>query len=323
MSGRFSHSRHSQRDRRSRAWPWFFLLVIGIIAGSYPGVFRAPAKRAQPAAAKTASPVTETVRRVYPYSVIPGGVNTGAAFGAYRISDRVLRDHFRDMGSKVIPTTLARDKWMYASYRVANAIYWTKNRVLVRAGERLLTDGNTLVRARCGNRLSDLPQRPMQRFQPPAVTTDTFTTEITALPPPGLIPESLPPEIPLPGLPIVAPPDVAPPVPVEAPYPPGVPPGVPPDTPGEILLPPPVVPVSGPLPPGRPYTPPPYTPPATAPVIPTPEMNTWVLMIGGILCLGLARGSQIYRIVGRDAKSRNARGGPDRAADRAGIPGSG
>lgn len=150
--------------------------------------------------------------RVYPYSLIPGGISGAGEFQAYRAVDKVLAVHYRDIGDRLTPTTLPRAKWLYASYRVPEGIYWTKKRILVHSGEALLTDGSNLVRARCGNRLSEQPQTPVRKFEPPVVTTDLYT--------PGspFVPEELPkvppvpPGIPkLPGLPAVSPPVALPP----------------------------------------------------------------------------------------------------------------
>ena len=230
----------------------------------------------------TASPQPRPVfKRVYEYSLIPGGVEDAATFRMLRASDKVLLQHFRNIGDQLVSTTLKHDKWMYTSYRVGNSIYWTKNRVLVPAGEPLLTDGKAQVRSRCGNRLSDSPHRPVQAFQPPAVTTNRFAVEVAMAMPPMLTPEVEAPFIP-------GSPEVAPPVPVESFYAPGsplesggeilpIPVPLPPDSSGEILLPTPL--------------PTPITVPGTArkptvvPLIPTPEPGTRILTLVGICCL--------------------------------------
>jgi len=49
----------------------------------------------------------------------------------------------------------------YVSYRVHNAVYWTRHPVKLPQGETVLSDGEHLARARCGNRISLTPQQPV------------------------------------------------------------------------------------------------------------------------------------------------------------------
>lgn len=217
-------------------------------------------------------------RKVYAYSLIPGGVGTSSSFEISRMNDKVLSDHFHDMGSNVVPTKLPQDRLMYSSYRAGDRIYWTKHPILISAGEPLFTDGTTLVRARCGNRLSDSPQRPVQKFSPPGIAAGQFTLQVQMDSPPALIPEA--------GAPItLAFPDVPPPAPYEFSGGPSLPLESGPD----------IVPI------------PPQTtvgeaiPIASTPVIPTelgggavsppvatgvtPEPSTWVMLLVGAACL--------------------------------------
>jgi hypothetical protein len=43
------------------------------------------------------------------------------------------------------------------SYRLGDRVFWTRNPVRLAEGEAVLTDGGAIVRARCGNRISDVP----------------------------------------------------------------------------------------------------------------------------------------------------------------------
>jgi hypothetical protein len=58
------------------------------------------------------------------------------------------------------------------SYRVGDRVYWTKEKVTLPQGEALLTDGRSLIRARCGNCISDTPQGPTSDAEPDAVEFD-------------------------------------------------------------------------------------------------------------------------------------------------------
>jgi hypothetical protein len=44
------------------------------------------------------------------------------------------------------------------SYRIGEEIFWTKKRLKVAKGERLITDGTKFTRTRCANVLSEVPQ---------------------------------------------------------------------------------------------------------------------------------------------------------------------
>jgi hypothetical protein len=211
------------------------------------------------------------VPHVYPYSLIPGGVDGTEEFQAYRAVDMVLATHYRGIGSHLATTTLSRERWLYASYRVSDNIYWTKNRIPVHRGEAVLTDGSNLVRARCGNRLSELPQQPVRRFEPPTVAADLFQ--------PGLpfVPEALP--------------DI-PPTPPMGPRLPGL--GLSPASPPTVA--PPVI--STVSLPSTPVGPSIWLPPSTSPAsILVPEGHTSVLMLSGLLAVAA---------VARLAKSKRA-----------------
>jgi len=45
-------------------------------------------------------------------------------------------------------------------------VYWTKNRMVIPAGETLLSDGENLARVRCGNRLSAIAAKPVAVTEP-------------------------------------------------------------------------------------------------------------------------------------------------------------
>lgn len=56
---------------------------------------------------------------------------------------------------------------MYVSYRKNDEVYWTKTKHRIPRGEYVVTDGKSFARARCGNRLSALPQEPVMNAGEP------------------------------------------------------------------------------------------------------------------------------------------------------------
>lgn len=132
------------------------------------------------------APSGQSNRPIYPFSLVPGGVRDGDEIAAVRATDAVLRSHYSEVGPRLIRETMARDEWLYTSYRVGASVYWTKHAVRVRAGEAVLSDGVHMIRARCGNRLSAVPNKPTRLVDPPSVLEDT----------PAVASEQKPPEAP-------------------------------------------------------------------------------------------------------------------------------
>jgi hypothetical protein len=103
---------------------------------------------------------TLAARKVYRYSVVPGGVYSSDELAASRRADPVVRAHYADFRSTATVTSLPADAFVYVSYRKANRVYWTSSKHKIPKGERVLTDGKNLARTRCGNRLSYSPMQP-------------------------------------------------------------------------------------------------------------------------------------------------------------------
>lgn len=105
---------------------------------------------------------------VYPYSVVPGGVASGAELQARAAKDGVVAEHFRNFAFQNARTVrLEADREAYVSYRKGNDIYWTRKRVRLRKGELLITDGTTTIRSRCGNQVCDVPRAPVANLSEP------------------------------------------------------------------------------------------------------------------------------------------------------------
>ncbi len=109
------------------------------------------------------------VQALYPYSVIPGGARTSGELRNAVERDSTVRAHYADF---VVANTrvarLQKPQAFYVSYRIGNNIFWTKNAVLIPAGETVLSDGPHMARTRCGNRLSLAPVAPISKTEPAA-----------------------------------------------------------------------------------------------------------------------------------------------------------
>jgi hypothetical protein len=191
------------------------------------------------------SSIRSFVRRpVYPYSVIPGGVESAQELKNAVLRDSVVADHYADFDlAKARIVRLNSDRAMYASYRLGDRVFWTTKALILRKGEAVLSDGVHEARARCGNRLSYTPVGPVSPEQPPARVLETPEAPI-------LVAENLPPEAP----------------PFGPPFTPPVSPAAPPGTPpGGIIIPPIFWPITGGGPPTSRQTPPPPPPPPKMP----------------------------------------------------------
>ncbi len=140
-------------------------------------------------------PVDSTSRRdgakesrlIYPYSVIPGGVRDLAEFKQVLRRDRVVAAHFADFDiSRVRFEGLPTEKAVYVSYRIKDEVFWTKRKLRLRAGEKVITDGVNYARARCANRISELPRPKISPHEPSPAELETQL--VAAQRPPGQSP---------------------------------------------------------------------------------------------------------------------------------------
>jgi hypothetical protein len=108
-------------------------------------------------------------RRIYPYSVIPGGAQDAQELKSTVSSDRIVAGHFSDFKiARARVVELRTAKSVYVSYRMGNRVFWTRNRLRLAKGEKLITDGTNYARTRCGNRISETPQAETSPLEPPA-----------------------------------------------------------------------------------------------------------------------------------------------------------
>ena len=219
-------------------------------------------------------------RPVYPYSIVPGGVQSSGELKQAAATDPLVAAHYRDVSLGSLRSERVKfDRLVFVSYRVADRIYWTSKPVALRKGERILTDGKNEIRGRCGNRVSEAPASPIALHEPPEVSSEKPVSVVsTGIP---TVPSTL--EDPQWNS-ISAMPELITAVPS-----PGAPSGGSPYVP---FVPPVVSCCSGkpgsPKPPVNPPVPPPIPPPPSPPIA-TPEPSVlWLLASGGAALAALA-----------------------------------
>jgi len=217
-------------------------------------------------------------RPLYPYSVIPGGVESGRELRDRIARDPVAADHYQNFDvAKARVARLDHDELAYVSYRVGDRIFWTSKKLKLAKGETVITDGVHEARTRCGNRLSDTPGQPVSPQEPPpqALEVATHPEVATLLEPPAI---DFPPGPPL--LPPGSPPNVPP-------VPPGTPPG------GGAIPPPFFPPVGGG---GSPSSPP--------SVVPVPEPSSLAMLVAGFATMLAISSATSFR---RKSKAQRVR----------------
>src|SRR5580692_715425 len=125
------------------------------------------------AASEVALQPKASTRPVYPYSVVPGGVEDARELKWVAEHDPIVAAHYAGFDydhARVVRLTL--DRTVYLSFRIGNHVYWTRHRVTLHKGEKLLTDGRMTARTRCANRVEEVPQQAAAPVEPPAVKFD-------------------------------------------------------------------------------------------------------------------------------------------------------
>ena len=119
-------------------------------------------------AARSARPKrVARIADVYPYSVVPGGINNPNELRAAAARDVVVRLHYANFDyshAQLVRVSEARD--VYLSYRIRNSVFWTRKKARLRVGEFLLTDGKITARAHCGNQVSDTAKPEVSNEEP-------------------------------------------------------------------------------------------------------------------------------------------------------------
>jgi hypothetical protein len=206
----------------------------------------------------------DPTRAIYPYSVIPGGVESAAELRNSVARDPVVAEHYEDFDvAKARVVRLNQDRLLYVSYRIANRVFWSKKRLTLPKGETVITDGEHMARTRCGNRLAEAPAGPVLAAEPAFEAAPPETAETVAGAPALLGAPFAPGEAPL-----IPPPTI----------------GIPPGSPGGGIFTPPGIPIiGGGGPPSHGVTPPPVIPPPIIPPpVPTPEPETLLMLVTGL-----------------------------------------
>jgi hypothetical protein len=110
--------------------------------------------------------LVEETRKVYPYSIVPGGAATveDAKLAMHRadVQANYTNVDFAKLHQVRLDTNLAG----YVSYRYGEKIYWTAKKLTLRKGETVFTDGVHIVRGRCLNCYSAVPMLPIRPHEP-------------------------------------------------------------------------------------------------------------------------------------------------------------
>lgn len=109
----------------------------------------------------------QSSRPVYPYSVVPGGVENVKELQWAAEHDPIVAAHYAGFDyarAQVVHLTLNRTA--YLSYRIGNKIYWTRHRITLHKGEIVITDGRMTARTRCANRVEETPQQEASPNEP-------------------------------------------------------------------------------------------------------------------------------------------------------------
>ena len=125
------------------------------------------------AAQSSLGAVPQTARAVYPYSVVPGGVQSAAELKHAGDHDPVVARHYTGFDYKNARVIEVREpRLVYVSYRLHDRIYWTSKQIRLHRGEKLISDGVITARTRCGNRVSETAQKAVAPEEPPAEKFD-------------------------------------------------------------------------------------------------------------------------------------------------------
>jgi hypothetical protein len=188
--------RRTRRHRRNRLiWRCLLVMVVGFFAAGFsalalrhfsPSLFHSAAQagpeRQQLETSRERLLLTNEelfhpkmeARPVYPYSVVAGGIEDARELKWVATHDPIVAAHYAGFDyerARVVRLVLARTA--YVSYRIGKHIYWTRRRITLHKGEKVITDGKITARARCGNRVEELPQQATSALEPPAAKFET------------------------------------------------------------------------------------------------------------------------------------------------------
>jgi hypothetical protein len=141
-------------------------------SSSMPGVFPPSFPSLMLSAGRTNSQANH--QAIYPYSLIPGGIESVEELKNAIAHDPLLKAHYGGFNlAKARLIRLTKDREVHVSYRLGNQIYWTKRKLKLFKGETLISDGENASRTRCGNRISVPPATPISPEEPTPDVLDT------------------------------------------------------------------------------------------------------------------------------------------------------
>lgn len=185
----------SSRSRRRRK-RFVVLMVVALLAVAGFGAFRIASSRENSGDLETSSQWTRgsasnrlaglaastalgtiaqipAKRAVYPYSVVPGGVQSPEELEQAAAHDKVVAAHYAGFDFKRARVIeLKQPQLMYLSYRMRDKIYWTSKRIRLHAGEKVISDGKMIARTRCANQVSESAKNAVSPEEPPAEKFD-------------------------------------------------------------------------------------------------------------------------------------------------------
>ena len=143
-----------------------------------------------PAAEARSAPGDDT-RPNYRYSIVEGGVHAGIEMRQAIERDSVVAAHYAGLDpSQFRVERLPVRTEAHVSYRIGPEVFWTRKKLVLEAGEKVLTDGTNIIRARCGNRVSIEEVAPVRGQEPAADTFEEISESpaFAAEPPADLAP---------------------------------------------------------------------------------------------------------------------------------------
>jgi hypothetical protein len=169
--------------KRSNVWLTALLqtvIMLSVIAGATPWLIAAESSLPTPRHSSDISLRGHQARPVFNGSVVPGGVYSLGELRRAIARDPVVADHYRIANvDEMRVETLTAGRAAYVSYRSGDRVHWTRERVWLRAGETVLTDGTTVIRARCGNCISDVKQNSVAAVDPAHGELDDYVVPPT------------------------------------------------------------------------------------------------------------------------------------------------
>jgi hypothetical protein len=169
--------------KRSNVWLTALLqsaILVTVVVVATPWLIAADLSLPTPRHAVDITLRGQQVRPIFNGSVVPGGVYSLEELRRAIDRDPVVARHYADVNlDEMRVETLAAGRAVYVSYRRGDRVHWTRERVWLKPGETVLTDGTTMIRARCGNCVSAAKQDDVAAVDPAHGELDDFVVPPT------------------------------------------------------------------------------------------------------------------------------------------------